>query len=82
MTLPKPGIDQKVEQVNEGYAVTLSSDRLAKNVYISTEVNGSFSDNYFDLLAGEKKTVVFKTDRILDDPKAAFKIRSLADTTE
>jgi hypothetical protein len=51
-------------------------------VYISTEVNGSFGDNYFDLLAGEKKTVIFRTDRILDDPKSAFKIKSLADTTE
>ena len=82
MTLPKPDIEQKVEQVNEGYAITLSADRLAKNVYISTEVNGSFGDNYFDLLAGEKKIVIFRTDRILDDPKSAFKIKSLADTTE
>ena len=82
MTLPRAGINQKVEQINEGYAIELSADRLAKNVCISTEVNGSFSDNYFDLLAGEKKTIVFRTDRILDDPKTAFKIKSLADTTE
>ena len=82
MTLPRAGINQKVEQINEGYTIELSADRLAKNVCISTEVNGSFSDNYFDLLAGEKKTVVFRTDRILDDPKTAFKIKSLADTTE
>jgi beta-mannosidase len=82
MTLPKPDTEQKVEQINEGYAITLSADRLAKNVCISTEVNGSFSDNYFDLLAGEKKTIIFRTERILEDPKIAFKIRSLADTME
>jgi beta-mannosidase len=82
MTLPKPDTEQKVEQINEGYAITLSADRLAKNVCISTEVNGSFSDNYFDLLAGEKKTIIFRTERILEDPKTAFKIRSLADTME
>ena len=82
MTLPKPGIEQKVEQVNEGYAITLSADRLAKNVCIRPEVNGSFGDNYFDLLAGETKTVIFRTDRILADPKSAFKNKSLAYTTE
>lgn len=69
-----------VEQVNEGYRITLQSDKLAKNVYLSTANDGFFSDNFFDLLPGERKTVLFKTDRILENPAAAFRARHLVET--
>ncbi|MBL7828038.1 MAG: glycoside hydrolase family 2 protein [Saprospiraceae bacterium] len=82
MALSKTDVNLKVEQVNDGYQITLSADRLAKNVMISTEVDGFFSDNYFDLLPGERKTVLFKTERILDEPQAAFKTKSLVDAWE
>jgi beta-mannosidase len=80
LLLPKVKISIKVEQVNEGYQLTLQSDKLAKNVVIRTETEGFFSDNYFDLLPGEHKTVLFKTDRIVEQAAAAFKVRSLVDT--
>jgi beta-mannosidase len=82
MTLPKANVAVKVEQVNDGYQLTLSCKDLAKNVMISTEIDGFFSDNYFDLLPDERKTVLFKTERILDDPKAAFSVKSLVDAWE
>jgi beta-mannosidase len=82
MTLPKASINVKVEQVNDGYQLTLSSERLAKNVFIGTAVDGFFSDNYFDLLPGERKTVVFKTERILDDMNNTFTTKSLVDAWE
>jgi beta-mannosidase len=53
---------------------------LAKNVYLSTEAAGTLSDNYFDLLPGERKTVLFKTGSILDSPKTAFRIKHLQQT--
>lgn len=38
--------------------VTLTTDQLAKNVYLSADgLPGNFSDNFFDLLPGESKTV-------------------------
>ena len=68
--------------MTEGYLLTLSSDRLAKNVMIITEADGFFNDNYFDMLPGERKTVLFKTERILDNPKGAFKTKTLVDAWE
>ncbi|MBC7383822.1 MAG: hypothetical protein H7296_12660, partial [Bacteroidia bacterium] len=48
------------------HAFEIHSDKLAKNVFISTinsEIN--LSDNFFDLLPGERKVV-----RIMDDTKS------------
>lgn len=80
LSLSRVNVSVKVEQVNDGYQLTLSSNDLAKNVMIQTDVEGDLSDNYFDLLPGERKTVFFKTERILDEPRKTFKVSSLADT--
>jgi beta-mannosidase len=71
-----------VEQTNDGYLIHLYADKFAKNVWIGTQAEGFFADNYFDMLAGERKTVLFRTESILDDPKTAFTTRSLSDTYE
>ncbi|WNS41411.1 glycosyl hydrolase 2 galactose-binding domain-containing protein [Paenibacillus sp. MMS20-IR301] len=42
-----------------GTSFTLSSNVLARGVYLTAEQEGIFSDNYFDLLPGEPKTVQF-----------------------
>ncbi|MCB0527320.1 MAG: glycoside hydrolase family 2 protein [Saprospiraceae bacterium] len=78
--LPKTRIHMKVEQVNEGYRISLESDRLAKNVMLSADADGFFSDNYFDMLPGERKTVLFRTNSVLDNPQSAFSLKSLVDT--
>lgn len=80
LALPSTTVGLKVNQVNAGYQIVLESKKLAKNVCIRTEAEGFFSDNYFDLLPGERKTVLFKTERILDNPAAAFSTRHLAET--
>ena len=80
LSLPRVRVSMKVQQVNEGYSISLESDKLAKNVFIGTEADGFFDDNYFDLLPGERKTILFKTTRVLDDPQAAFTVKSLVDT--
>jgi beta-mannosidase len=80
LNLPHAKVSMKVEQVADGYQLTLQSERLAKNVMIQTEVTGTPSDNYFDLLPGEQKKVLFKTDQAIPDPQGAFKIKHLAET--
>lgn len=42
-----------------GTSFTLSSDVLARGVHLTVEEEGIFSDNFFDLLPGEPKTVEF-----------------------
>ncbi len=80
LALSKTRVNISVEQVNEGYQLTLQSDKLAKNVHLTTETEGFFSDNYFDLLPGERKVVLFKTDRIIENPSTAFRTRHLVET--
>lgn len=81
LELPRARVNIEVAQHEEGYLLTLYSERLAKNVFLQTDADGFFADNYFDLLAGERKTVLFKTKSILDDGgKGAFSTKSLVDT--
>ncbi|UQZ34914.1 beta-galactosidase [Paenibacillus sp. PK3_47] len=46
-----------------GVSFTVSSDVLARGVYLTAEEEGIFSDNFFDLLPGEAKTVQFSLRR-------------------
>jgi beta-mannosidase len=82
LKLSRTRVSIKTEQVNDGYMLTLESASLAKNVLLSTEQEGFFMDNYFDLLPGERKKVLFKTDRIIEDPSTAFKVKHLAEAWE
>ncbi|WP_375104843.1 glycoside hydrolase family 2 protein [Paenibacillus sp. RS8] len=42
-----------------GLSFTVTSDVLARGVYLISEDEGIFSDNFFDLLPGQSKTIVF-----------------------
>jgi len=80
LALPRTDVRVLAKQVNDGYELTLHSPKLAKNVYLRAAAEGRFSDNYFDLLPGERRTVLFKTEQILDDPKDAFSVKHLQNT--
>ncbi len=80
LLLPSARIALTVRPVNEGYELDLESPVLAKSVYLNTDIPGRFSDNFFDLLPGERRTVLFATERILDAPQQAFRIRHLQQT--
>ncbi len=60
--LPQPKITLSTKAVADGYTLDLSTDVLAKNVYLTLEEEGFFSDNYFDLLPGETKSIHLKTE--------------------
>ena len=81
LKLEKPSITIAVVRIDSGYELKLSTDKLAKNVYLSTDVvDGSFSDNYFDLLPGDIKTIYYLSDKIIQDFKQKIKILTLVDT--
>lgn len=65
-------------QVNiiDDLTIELTSDVLAKNVFLSSEEGVFFSDNYFDLLPNEKKRIQ------LSKKIATLKIKSLFDVSE
>ena len=78
LALDKPQIKVIIDRNEDGYSIELITDKLAKDVYLSLEENGFFSDNYFDLLPGVIKKISLKTDKEIDKDK--IKIISLVDS--
>ena len=74
-------VDNTSKKTKE-FLLTLQSNTLAKNVFISTSMNCSFNDNAFDLCPGEIKKITIKTekDQPLKKVKNKIKIISLIDT--
>ena len=61
LKLPKAAIEKSIEKINSGFKIELTSRTLQKDVYLFCNEIGQFSDNYFDLLPNETKTIVFNT---------------------
>ncbi len=62
VTLPAAKIAREVRPVAGGYEVTLSSESFARAVWLTIDgTDHRFSDNYFDLLPGERRTVSVRT---------------------
>ena len=82
LSLPRPQIKTGVVPVHGGMKVTLSADKFARAVYLSApDYTGSFRDNYFDLIPGQKVEVEFRTAGKIApvDFRNKLKIRSMAD---
>ena len=60
--LPKAEITLEASKTENGYMLELTTDVLAKNVYLTMDGEGFFEDNYFDLLPGESKLIHLKTE--------------------
>ncbi|MGA2823866.1 MAG: glycoside hydrolase family 2 protein [Bacteroidales bacterium] len=79
LLLERPLIAKSVQKTLEGYLIMLSSNQLAKNVYLTSGQKGSFSDNFFDLLPGETRSVTFSTKDKSSGFEDNLKIMTLAD---
>jgi beta-mannosidase len=86
LTLPAPQLAVNVSRAAAGgVTVSLTAGRLAKNVYLGgVTIPGRFSDNYFDLLAGETVNIDFRTEAPatidLEAFQKALAVRTLVDT--
>jgi beta-mannosidase len=75
-------VGTSVTATRGGFRVTLTTDRLARAVYLSAPgAEGSFKDNFIDLVPGRPAEVEFRASRRtrLEDFRRALKVRSLAD---
>ena len=82
LSLPAPNVATQVSRTRGATLVTLSTDRLARGVYLSAEgLAGSFADNFFDLLPGRKVSVEFRAPRPLspDELRRRLRVRTLSD---
>jgi len=77
MNLLKPEIKITIEKEENHFVLLLLSDVLAKNVFVESDIDGSFSDNFFDLIPGEEKRIEFYPDK--EEGNISFTVFSLWD---
>ena len=77
LNLPETKISKTITKTNSGFHIELTADKLAKNVHLSMEQEGFFSDNYFDLLPGETKKIFCRSSLDLQKFEKNLKITTL-----
>jgi beta-mannosidase len=82
LQLPAAHLSVRTVAAHDRLRLTLTTDKLARAVYLSAEgVEGFFADNYFDLIPGRPVEVEFRPrGRVrLEAFRKNLKVRSLAD---
>ena len=81
--LPTPIITSEFIKDNNKITLKLKTNVLAKNVFVhidGAEMLNDISDNYFDLLPGEEKTLYFSSEKSVEELKKALTIKTVRDT--
>lgn len=64
--LPHTQIETDIKKMGEEWIISLTSDKLARNVWLNFDgLYEEYSDNYFDLLPGETKQILVKSEKDL-----------------
>ncbi|GLQ48452.1 beta-mannosidase [Dyella lipolytica] len=80
LSLLSPQIQTKFESRSDGYLLTLTTDKLARNVWVSFgDLDADVSDNAFDMLPGQSVTLTVHSKLPLDTLKQALQVQNLAD---
>ena len=81
MDYPDCHISIDVKEADGRYEVSATSGNFARGVYLYADgLDLHFSDNFFDLLPGETRTVTVETDIPAETLRARLRTLSLADT--
>jgi len=63
LQLPVTDIHTTLTRTTEAYLLVLESQKLVKNLFVDCpDPDAAFSDNFFDLLPGQPKTIILSTD--------------------
>ena len=80
LELPLPHIRTQLARTNDGYTLTLESDTLAREVWVSFgDLDAEVSDNAFDILPGQQVTLTIHSSASLDVLRKALKLQDVAD---
>ena len=83
LALPLPHIRTQLARTNGGYALTLESGTLAREVWVSfDDTDADISDNAFDILPGQQVTLAVRSKATLDALRKTLKIENLADAMQ
>ncbi len=82
--LPPASLQTDISAFNGGFSICVSSDLFARGVYLSVDHEKPlfFSDNYFDLLPGEKKIVVVRTSMSEYEFRNRLRVISMCDAVD
>ena len=81
LDLPETEVKTSVKYADGEYKVTLSSKKLAKDVFIEIPIMGAqFSDNFIDLLPNEKVTITIKSPELKKDSKTPITVKHVRET--
>lgn len=82
LALKKPNIQTEIISNGKNYRIKLSTDYLAKNVYLDIDTKGRFTKNFFDLLPNSPVYVEFKTQEDIPNFKERLKIKTLVNDSD
>jgi beta-mannosidase len=80
LNLQVPTIQKEATEIPEGYKIELSTDQLAKDVFLKMPFKGELSDNYFDLIPGRTKTLIYTCKTRFEAILSLARITTLIDT--
>lgn len=81
LALPHATVTYKQKQTEGSCELILTSPKLAKDVFIEVPIQGArFSDNFFDLLPGESKTITVTSPLIKKNENLKFNIKHVRET--
>lgn len=81
LDLPETTVKTKMNYADGRYTVTLTSRKLAKDVFLQIEVPGArFSDNFIDLLPGEKRTIVITSPLLKAADRTPVTVKHIRET--
>lgn len=75
-----PQISRTITPADDGFDVTLKTDIFARGVFLGLKgIKDFFTDNYFDLLPGEERTIRLRTTKSLQQVNRELEITTLGD---
>ena len=78
ISLPKPTVKYEWTATEGGFEISLSTDQLAKNLFMTIgDEEGFFSDNYFDLVPGQPVKVKLETKLSKEKLQEVFALQTL-----
>ncbi len=79
LLLPKTKLTFDAEAQGDKIAVTVAADKFARLVCVSSDISlKPFSDNYFDLLPGESKTITIPLENGIDEKEQLDAIKAIS----
>ena len=82
LDIDAPKFTYEVKALNNFYEIKLFSKNLVKNLFIDSDLEYNFSDNYFDLRPNEQKVIRIKRDKFhsINSFKESLNFLTLYDT--